>query len=264
MTTSRLRSHLLRGTVRHRRSRPVTYELAHDVYYVGLDLAELDEVARRLRLLSRNRLNVFSFRDADHLVEPARDVAAEVADHLRSEGVDPEGWRITLITNLRVLGYVFNPASFYLCRDPRGALGVVLVEVHNTFGERILYTLRPQPLGAGHWDGMDKEMYVSPFIGMDASYRVRIQEDADGVRIAIAEDEHGAPVLTATLVLRRYPLTDGTLLRMLVAVPFVTHKTIAAIHLHAFRLWRKGVPFHRRRSTAGSPPRDRLPSEVTR
>ena len=24
---------------------------------------------------------------------------------------------MTLVTNLRALGYVFNPASFYLCRD---------------------------------------------------------------------------------------------------------------------------------------------------
>jgi DUF1365 family protein len=32
---------------------------------------------------------------------------------------------------------------------------------------------------------------------------------------------------------------------MLVRYPFVTQKTIAAIHLHAWRLWRKGARFHR-------------------
>ncbi len=50
---------------------------------------------------------------------------------------------MTLVTNLRILGYVFNPASFFLCRDERGTLRVVVVEVHNTFGERHLYTLHP-------------------------------------------------------------------------------------------------------------------------
>ena len=45
------------------------------------------------------------------------------------------------MTNLRVLGYVFNPASFYLCRDADGLLQIVIVEVHNTHGERHLYTL---------------------------------------------------------------------------------------------------------------------------
>ena len=46
-----MRSHLLEGTVRHRRARPFTYELEHDVYYFALDLDELDEVTRRLRLV---------------------------------------------------------------------------------------------------------------------------------------------------------------------------------------------------------------------
>jgi DUF1365 family protein len=28
-------------------------------------------------------------------------------------------------------------------------------------------------------------------------------------------------------------------------IPFATHKTITAIHLHAWRLWRLGLRFHR-------------------
>jgi DUF1365 family protein len=255
-----MRSHLLWGTVRHRRSRPVTYELEHAVYYFALDLGELANVTRRLRLVSRNGPNAFSFRDEDHWAPATDDLPATVETHLRSEGFDPDGWQVTLITNLRTLGYVFNPASFYLCRDRSGELRVVLVEVHNTFGERIVYTLRPQARGSGHWDGMAKEMYVSPFIGMDASYRIRVQDDPTGVRIAIAEDEGGDPVLTASLVLRRVPLTDRGLLRLLVRVPLVTHKTIAAIHLHALRLWLRGVRFHRR-SPAGATQKH---SEATR
>ena len=40
-----MRSHLLEGVVRHRRVRPFAYALEHDVFYVALDLDELDEVA---------------------------------------------------------------------------------------------------------------------------------------------------------------------------------------------------------------------------
>ena len=65
-----MRSYLLEGTVRHRRARPVEYALEHDVYYFALDLSELDEVDRSLRLVSRNRRNVLQFRDDDHW--PAR------------------------------------------------------------------------------------------------------------------------------------------------------------------------------------------------
>ena len=137
-----MRSHLLEGKVRHRRVAPFVYALEHDVCYVALDLDELDEVARALRLVGRNRPNLLSFRDGDHWTRRRPTCASAVREHLRAEGVDPDGWRITLVTNLRVFGYVFNPASFYLCRDAPGDLQVVVVEVHNTHGERHLYTLR--------------------------------------------------------------------------------------------------------------------------
>jgi len=59
-----MNSHLLEGVVRHRRVRPFVYALEHDVFYVALDLDELDEVPRRVRSVSRNRWNLLSFRDA--------------------------------------------------------------------------------------------------------------------------------------------------------------------------------------------------------
>jgi uncharacterized protein len=240
-----MRSHLLTGKVRHRRSRPQIYELEHDVFYLALDLAEIGAVTRASRLLSRGRLNVLTFRDSDHWVPPATDLQASVHGHLRSEGFEPDGWRITLIATPRVLGYQFNPASFYLCRDASGEMRIVVVEVHNTHGERRLYTLHPQRQGEGWVESFDKDFYVSPFISMDARYSVRVQDDPDRVRIAITETEHGAPLLTATLVAQRLRLTDRNLLRTLLRIPLATQKTIVAIHLHAWRMWRRGLRFHR-------------------
>jgi DUF1365 family protein len=240
-----MRSHLLEGKVRHRRVRPVEYALEHTVFYFALDLAELDEVARSLRLVGRNRANVLEFRDADHWPGPATDLRATVLEHLRSESEDPTGWRITLVTNLRVLGYVFNPASFYLCRDAAGELRVVVVEVHNTHLERHLYTLRPQAAGPRFVASMDKDFYVSPFIDMEGRYTVHVADDPASLRIAINERQGDAPVIATSLVLRRLRLTDRAVLRMLVAHPLITQRTIALIHVHAWRLWRRGVRFQR-------------------
>ena len=106
-----MNSHLLEGKVTHRRTRPFTYRLDHPVFYFALDLGELDEVARRLRLVSRNRRNVLSFRDGDHLDPPAVDVTARIRQHLRDDGVEPHGWQVTLVTCLRVFGSMFWPAS---------------------------------------------------------------------------------------------------------------------------------------------------------
>jgi DUF1365 family protein len=239
-----MRSHLLEGKVMHRRATP-SYALEHDVYYLALDLAELDSVDRELRLLGRNRRNVLQFRDDDHWPEPATDLQTTVLDHLRAEGEDPTGWRITLVTNVRVLGYVFNPASFYLCRDAAGDLRVVVVEVHNTHLERHLYTLRTGATGRHFVASMEKDFYVSPFIDMEGRYTVHVQDDPTRLRIAINERQGDAPVLATSLVLERHRLTDRTLLRMLLRHPLITHRTMALIHWHALRLWRRGVPFQR-------------------
>jgi len=240
-----MRSHLLEGKVRHRRARPFTYELEHDVYYVALDLAELDDVFGRLRLAGRNRRGLVTFRDADHLPTPATDLPADIRAYLRAEGVNPSGWQVTLVTNLRVLGYVFNPASFFLCRDGGGVLRVVVVEVHNTFGERHLYTLRPREAGGPFVASMDKAFFVSPFIEMDGRYTVHVRDEPEGLRIAINERRGGEPLLSTSLVLRRLPLSDRTLARMLLRHPFMTQRTIGMIHWHALRLWLRGARFLR-------------------
>ncbi|HSW41862.1 MAG TPA: DUF1365 domain-containing protein [Patescibacteria group bacterium] len=242
-----MRSHLLEGVVRHRRARPIVYELEQDVYYVALDLDELDEVERRVRLIGRNRRNLFDLRDEDHLDPPAADLRGRFREHLRSGGVDPTGWRITLVTNLRVLGYVFNPASFYLCRDPDGRLQVVVVEVHNTHGERHLYTLRPGTGSSVFLAKMAKEFYVSPFIETRGGYTVRVRDEASRLRITINHETPDGMLLHASLDLVRRPLTDRTLLRMFLRHPLVTHRTTVMIHWHALRLWLRGLPFHRHR-----------------
>ena len=202
-----MRSHLLEGVVRHRRVRPFAYALEHRVFYVALDLDELDEVPRRLRTISRGRPNLLSFRDEDHLDPPADDLPARIREHLRSEDVDPEGWQVTLVTNLRVVGYAFNPASFFLCRDPAGELRAVIVEVHNTHGERHLYSLRSTTDGTGFVDSMDKAFYVSPFIEMTGRYTVRVRDEPARLRITINEDPGDGLLLHTSLDLVRRRLT---------------------------------------------------------
>ncbi len=265
-----MNSHLLEGRVRHRRSTPFVHALDHAVWYAALDLDELDAVDRRLRLFSRNRRNVAVFRDADHLPIPATDLGGDIRRHLAGEGIDPAGWRITLVTNLRTLGYVFNPASFFLCRDRTGALRIVVVEVHNTHGERHLYTLRSSnDDGAPFRAAMDKTFYVSPFLSMEGRYQVQVRDDADRLTIAINERQDGVAVLSTSLVLERRPLTDRSLLRMLLRHPLVTHRTIGLIHWHALRLWLRGARFHRHGDAArpsGGRPTDPHPhpQEATR
>jgi DUF1365 family protein len=240
-----MKSHLLEGIVRHRRALPFTYALEHGVYYAAIDLDELDAIARHVRLIRRNRRGVLELRDGDHLDPPASDLRAAFHAHLRSQDVDAEGWRITLVTSLRTFGHVFNPASFYLCRDEEGSLRVVVVEVHNTYGERHLYTLRPQSDGSAFRAAMAKDFDVSPFIEIRGGYRVLVRDDPTRLRITINHEHPEGLILHASLDLVRRPLTDRILLRLLIRHPLVTLKTIGMIHWHALRLWLRGARFHR-------------------
>lgn len=240
-----LRSHLLAGTIRHRRSRVTTYDFTHHVWYLALDLDELDEVERRLRLLSVNRRGLVALHDRDHLERGHEGLRAAIARRLWAHDLDPDQTRVTLIAYPRVLGYVFNPVSFYLCRDHDGGLRLVLAEVHNTHGEREVYEFLPAGDGPVFKGLADKRMYVSPFIAPGARYDLLVWEADDRLTITIREREGDEATLFARLQVRRLPLTDGQLLRQLVRDPVVPLKTSVLIFWHALQLWWRGVSWGR-------------------
>ena len=59
----------------------------------------------------------------------------------------------------RSLGHCFNPISVFWCFDDAGAQAAVVVEVHNTYGDRHAYLVHPDEQGRAR---TDKAMYVSP------------------------------------------------------------------------------------------------------
>lgn len=246
-----LRSHLLVGSVGHRRLRIRDYAFTHRVWYVAADLDELQELDARSRLLSVDRRGMLQLLTRDHIGAPSEGLARGVRAHLADGGFDAEGWQITLIAYPCVLGTVFNPVSFYLCHDAYGVLRHAIAEVHNTHGECEVYDFTPEDRtsegGAARvfTSTARKRFYVSPFIGADAEYRLRIVENGDQLAIALYETEAGAPALDAVVRLTRIPLTDANLARLSARDPLMGLKTIALIAWHAARLWLQRVPWER-------------------
>lgn len=256
MVAQALRSHLLAGTVRHRRTAKTDYDFTHSAWYLALDLDEVDAVAERLRLLSHNRWNLLEFRDRDHLDSPATDLARSVRERLAARGLPGDEWRLTLIAYPRALGYVFNPASFILCHDAEEQLQHVIAEVHNTHGERIAYDVLRDGDGPVYGGFADKQFYVSPFIGSEARYHIRVAEQGERVQLAIHEYEDDELSLYARASLERRPLSDQQLLRLLARDPLVPLKTMGLIFWHVARLWVRGLRWDRFRPRAiyrGSP-----------
>ena len=192
-TSRALDSAIYAGSVMHRRMRPRRHRLHYSIFSLLLDLDELDALDARLKLFSRNKFNLFSFRDDDYGFEKGQPLKAQVEGLMREAGVEPDGGPVRLLTIPRILGYAFNPLNVYFCyARSGGALLAIVCEVNNTFGQRHAYVLRAdaeapaagETVGAMRW-ACAKKFYVSPFMGMDLTYDFRIAPPEEGVTIAI-------------------------------------------------------------------------------
>lgn len=234
-----MRSALYESTVMHHRVRPFRHRFTYRVFSLLLDLDEIDTLGRQLLLFSHNRFNLFSFRDRDfgHGGAPRAWVEQALAD----KGHEFPVGRIELLCFPRVLGYVFNPLSVYYIHDAQGVLRAMLYEVTNTYRDRHSYLLPVTGDGGAIRQQCDKNMYVSPFIGMQARYHFKLGAPGETLAVAIREETPEGNVLFAALSGVRKPLTDGILARMFIRHPLMTLKVIGGIHWEALKLWRKGA-----------------------
>jgi|HubBroStandDraft_4_1064222.scaffolds.fasta_scaffold125861_2 DUF1365 family protein len=245
-----LRSALYAGSVMHRRVRPRPHRLRYRVFWMLLDLDEIEELPRHLRLFSHNRFNAVSFFDTDYGDGSGRPLRAQVEEHLKSAGIATNGGAIRLFCMPRLFGYGFNPLSVYFCYQRDGSLAALLYEVHNTFRERHSYLIPvDRDAGVAGTAGAGtvieqhcrKGFYVSPFMDMDMNYSFRVAVPDQRVMVAIRAADNDGLLLSAALTGERIALSDTTLLRALATHPLLTLKVIGAIHWHAVRLLLKGL-----------------------
>lgn len=243
-----MESCLYTGQVGHQRLTPVDNAFSYRLFFLYLDLAELETVFASRWLWSVERPNWASFRRADHFRPQSLPLDRAVRNEVeRQLGRRPRG-PIRLLTHLRYLGYCFNPISIYYCFTEDGqTLEAFLVEIHNTpWGEEYLRAFDArtgQHDGTWHRYRLDKEFHVSPFMPMDIVYDWRFTVPAEQLAVRMSNTRQGAQVFHASLHLRRQPLTGGNLGGVLLRWPFITAKVIAAIYWQALRLKWKGVPF---------------------
>ena len=237
-----MRSQLVRGHVLHARNDiHARRTFRYPVYVAAIDLDELSALDR-LRLFSHNRRNVFALHDRDYQ-DGARGLLASHRTLLAAHDVTPPE-RTRLVTNLRVLGYVFNPVSFFIGYD-RGAVTSVVAEVNNTYGGRHRYVFGPaQRIAHPRRVGFrrERELFVSPFLHGDATYELWVDDDH---AITMHVDLDGDRVFVARLTGTPEPLTDGALARAFVRYPLMTAQVIGLIHYEALKLHLLGVPYRR-------------------
>lgn len=246
----------------HARLHPRQHRFVYRLFLLALDLDELPDLHRNLRLFSVDRPNLFSLSPRDFLPlaeptfnptpspgpqAPAAPVALKdrvLAFARRHGSVISPDTRVLLVTLPRMLGYRFNPVSFYFLTSPEGEPRGAICEVTNTFHEIKPYWLSGDTLTA---DGFrlrrPKHFYVSPFTDVDAAFDFHLRPPNDRLAVQIDDYTGEQRTLTSTLTGPARPLTDAALAWFLFKYPFLTLRVITLIHWHALRLWLKRVPW---------------------
>ncbi len=235
-------------SVTHCRLKPKRHAFNYQVFMFSLNIDEIAGVAKRIPWLGHNRFNLFSIYDADHVDtgEPGG-IRGNLAKWLKNQGVElPSGARIRLLTFPRVLGYGFNPVSFYYIESAGGVPLMAVAEVVNTFREMKLYLLDHS--GAdGIWHRrVAKNFYVSPFSDPGLEFDFRLGLPGEHWQVNIDDYDATERTLLSAVRGKRNDLSACRLLWYAFRYPMLSLKIIGLIHWHAWLLWLKKVPYFRK------------------
>lgn len=235
---------LIVTTVAHARLRPKQNRFAYKVYYLCFALEDMARIAGRL--LSLGRFNLFGFYGDDHGAKGAMPLEEWVRKVLAEFGMGAADGKIVLLTLPRVLGYVFNPVSFFFCLDKAGGLRAVVSEVTNTFGDRHCYvSFKDDQSVIGQDDVLHskKWMHVSPFVEVTGHYQFRFVYREEKIGVWIDHYNEDGLMLTTSMVGNRRTLDSRNLLYCFFIYPMMTFKVILLIHYQALKLFTKGVRY---------------------
>jgi DUF1365 family protein len=244
-TGESMKPELCIGQIMHRRLRPMSHQFTYPTYFLRFSVDHI--AALENRWLSLNRFNLFSFYNRDHGARDGSELSAWVRQLLAQHNINQADGDIVLHTYPRVLGYVFNPVSFWFCHGRDGRVHAIVCEVNNTFGEHHIYLLAhpdQRSIIEGETLQCRKVFHVSPFLEVSGDYQFAFNWEGERCLFRIDHLQADKVLLNTALSGIKRPLTSRLLLRLFFRNAWMTLAVIARIHLQALRLWLKGAQFH--------------------
>jgi DUF1365 family protein len=216
----------------------------YGVYFLYVDLAELDGLDSGLTHFGHNRRALVSLHDADHGPRDGSPLRPWIDEILASAGVDLEGGRVCLLSFPRVMGFRFYPVSFWYCFHADGSPRAVLAEVQNTYRDHHNYLLHANG-EVFDWHSRPestKAFFVSPFVQLEnVHYVFHFSDPAENLSASINDVVDGEGLLTTSLSLHSLPLDDTSLVRAVLRMGPISARALLLIHWQAIKLLFKGA-----------------------
>ena len=233
---------LINCEVMHQRLSPRKNAFKYDVYYLGIPLSQIESNAIG-ETLNLNRFGLHSFYEKDHGYRDGTSLKAWLYDMFDTYKFEKPK-EVFLISMPRILGYVFNPVSFWFCWNSKDELYAVVSEVNNTFGETHSYLTYLDDKDTNGNYVAKKVFHVSPFLEREGYYDFQFSLSDDSIKIHInLFDSNKEKILLTSLSGKFDDLNSMSLKRAFFRVPFATMKSIFLIHFQAVKLLLKKIKF---------------------
>lgn len=237
---------LICAKVMHSRLKPKQNKFLYSVFYLSLSIESLSEKLGNW-VFGMNRSALLSFHHKDHGEQgvPLKKWVSELLSEANIHDADINSVR--LITMPRVLGYVFNPISFWVVPDAHGNMICMICEVNNTFGERHIYICAHDDMRPIQPDDIlqaRKTFHVSPFLKREGVYKFRFSYKENFFAAFVDYVDEMSDVALLTSVCGKIKqATSKNLLSALLMYPFMTMKVVFLIHWQALLIVLKGIKY---------------------
>ncbi len=219
----------------HHRYQPKERKFKYSFIWFGIDLKNIP----KNMFFSHNKFNLFTFKESDYFYDIENNssdgLTVRIKKYVKRLNPSLTIDNIYLVSQVRTLGYLFNPISLYFCYDEQNQSQCAIAEVENTFRERKLYYIPKS--GKKFNSQMPKEFYVSPFLELNHDFRFNLTEPSEKINLIISNYKNKELIFSGIAWGKSQLINSKNLLTGFFRIPFSPLKVIFLIHFQAVLLF---------------------------